>query len=64
MAEIAIFKFIRDPRKLNILVSLDALFLHRIGKVSSELLSVLDVIIHKFCKNIIFIGELLIIFTI
>ena len=64
MAYIAILKLIQDPRKLNILVSLDFLFLGGIVQVSSELLSVLDIILHKLRNNNVFIGELLIIFTI
>ena len=44
MADVAILKFIRDPSKLNILESLDVLFLDGIGQVSSELLSMLDII--------------------
>ena len=63
MADFAILKIIQDPRKLNILVSLDVLFLDRIGQVLSELLSVPYINPQKLRNNIIFIGELRIIFT-
>jgi hypothetical protein len=64
MAEIAITKLLRDPKKLNLLRVLDCLFLDEIGQLSSELLAVLDIIFRRVKDTNIFLGGVIIIGTI
>ena len=64
MSDIATLKIIQDPSKLNILVSIDVLFLDGIVQVPSQLLSILSIIKQKLRNNNIFIDELNVIFTI
>ena len=56
MAEIAIVKLLRMPKKLNVLRSLNILFIDEIGQVSAELLSVLDIILRRIRDSNIFMG--------
>ena len=64
MAEIAITKLLRDPKKINLLRALDCLFLDEIGQLSAELLAVLDIILRRVKDTNIFFGGVIIICTI
>ena len=63
-AELTIIKIIQDDRKMNTLVSLNALFLDEIGQVLAEIVSFMDMIIRELRNNNIFIDGIIIIFTI
>ena len=64
LAELAICKLLRSPEKLNLLRALDVIFLDEIGPLSTEMLSVLDIILRKTRDSNIFMGGILIISTI
>ena len=64
LAEIAITKLLRDPKKMNLVRSLDCLFLDEIGQLSSEMLAVIDIILRRVKDTNIFMGGVLIISTI
>ena len=64
MAEIAITKILRDPKKLNLLRKIDVLFIDEIGQLSSELLAVIEIILRRIRDNNIFMGGAIIISTI
>lgn len=62
-AELSITKILRDPKKLNFILSLDILFCDELGQSTAELISVIDIILRKLRDNNIFLGGVLIIFT-
>ena len=64
MAELAITKLLRDPKKLSLLRKLDILFVDEIGQLPSELLAVLDIILRRIRDTNIFFGGVVIIGTI
>ena len=55
---------IENPRKFDLLRSLDIIFLGKIGQLSAELLSTLDIILRKTQNINVFMGGIWIIFTI
>lgn len=64
MAELAITKLLRDPKRLFLIQKLDILFFDEIGQLSSELLAVLDIIFCRIRDTNIFFGGVVIIGTI
>jgi hypothetical protein len=54
---------LRDPKKLNTLLTLDVLLCDEMGQVSAEFLSIIDIIMRRLRSNNIFLGGLLIICT-
>ena len=62
-AELAILKLLRNPKKLDLVRTLDIIFFDEMGQVSSEYLSTLDIILRKVRGSNIFFGGILVIFT-
>ena len=62
-AELAILKLLRNPKKLDLVRTLDIIFFDEMGQVSSEYLSTLDLILRKVRDSNIFFGGILVIFT-
>ena len=58
-AELSIAKILRDPKKLNFILSLDILFCDELGQSTAELISVIDIILRKLRDNNIFLGGVL-----
>jgi hypothetical protein len=52
---------LRDPKKLNTLLTLDVLLCDEMGQVSAEFLSIIDIIMRRLRSNNIFLGGLLLI---
>ena len=63
LAELAIIAMHRKPEWIQVLTSLNILFIDEIGQISAELLSTLDIILRKIRRNNTFFGGLLIIST-
>lgn len=61
--EIAIGIVLRDPAKLNILMIFDIMFCNETGKVLSDIISVVDIIMNRIHQNNIFLGVILLIYT-
>ena len=62
-AELAIIKLLGNPKKLDFMRSVDILFFDEMGQVSSLMLSILDMILRKVRHNNIFMGGVLLIFS-
>ena len=62
-AERAIAKLLKHPKKLNFILSLDILFIDEFGQLSSELISIIDIIVRKIRNKNLFFGGILIMFT-
>ena len=52
----------RKPNKLDIIISLDVLCIYDLGQLSSQAISVLDIILRHIRNKNIYLGGLLIIF--
>ena len=63
LAEQAVVTLLKDPKSLGFLCQLDVLCLDEIGQISSEMLSVLDIILRRIRPSTVFCGGLLIITT-
>ena len=59
MSESSIQSLLKHPVSLNSLKTVDVLFLDEIGKISSQMLSCLDIILRRLISNNIFMGGLL-----
>ena len=62
-AELAIMKLLSNPTKLDFLRSVDILFFDEMGQVSALLMSILDMILRKVRHNNIFMGGVLLVFS-
>ena len=62
-AEMAIIKLLSKPTKLDFLRSVDIIFFDEMGQVSSLLLSMLDMILRKVRHSNIYMGGVLLIFS-
>ena len=63
-AELEICKILIDPKKMILVLALDVLCWGEFVQYTAELISVVDIIIHKLWNKNIFLGGILIIFTI
>ena len=64
MDEMFILKLLGSPSKIHVLRTLNILFVDRIGQLSAEILSVLDIKLRKIFDNNIVFGGILLIATI
>ena len=64
LAELAITKLLRDPKRLSLLRKIDILFFDEIGQLPSELLAVIDIILRRIRDTNIFLGGVVIFGTI
>ena len=63
LAELAIIGMKRKPEWIQVISSLNILFIDEIGQLSAEMLCTLDIILRKVRQNNIFLGGLLVIGT-
>ena len=63
MAELAIGTFLSNPLKSNILLTMNVIFIDENGKVSAELIYVLDMILQRMRNNDIPFGRFFIIYS-
>merc|ERR1712127_393057 len=61
IAELAVNGLLRKPEYIEVLRTVNVLFIDEIGQVSAELLSTLDILLRKIRNGNIFFGGLLII---
>jgi predicted GIY-YIG superfamily endonuclease len=62
-AELAILSLMRKPEKLEFLRSLNIIFFDEMGQISDTLLSILDIILRKIRNSNIYMGGVLIIYS-
>ena len=62
-AEVAIANLMQNPERMNILRTLDILFVDEIGQLPAELLSVIDIILRRIRDSQVVFGGVLIIGT-
>lgn len=62
-AELAIMKLLKTPKKLEFLRSLDVIFFDEMGQVSAEMLNILDMVLREIRGSNVYMGGVLIIFT-
>ena len=63
-AELAILKLLRNPKQLNLLLSLDVLICDELGQTSAEFWATIDIILRRIRNTNIYLGGVLIIGTI
>lgn len=63
-AELAIMKLLKNPRQLNILLSLDVLVCDELSQISAEFFTTIDMILRKVRDSNIILGGVLLIGTI
>jgi predicted GIY-YIG superfamily endonuclease len=63
LAELAIARLLRQPKRLAMIRSLDVLYIDELGQVSAELISVLDIMCRRVRNSTAFFGGILVIAT-
>ena len=62
-AELLIIKLLKNPKQLNLLLSIDILICNEMGQVSTEFLATIDIILRKIRDSNMYLGGVLIIGT-
>ena len=62
-AELAILRLFKNPTKLDFLCSMQILFIDEMGQMDDTMLAILDIILRKVKKSNIYMGGVLLMFT-